>query len=158
MKTKQSPRQKHQMKRFSIELVKIISKRHSLVKLSQAIDWGRLDKEFGAVYCPENGQPAISTRLMAALHYLKYMYNLSDHKVISEWQENPYWQYFSGMKWFEHEVPLCPSSMKSWRQYIRESGAQLLLAETIAAGMKLKAGGFPSVGGEETAQERAGFQ
>ena len=66
--------------------------------------------------------PAVSTRLMVALHYLKYTYNLSDEDVVEGWVENPYWQYFSGMKCFEHEVPIDPSSMTRWRKRIGEAG------------------------------------
>ena len=127
------------MDMFRVELEKIISSRHSLVKLSKAVDWDRLDEVFGATYCPDNGRPAVSTRLMVALHYLKYTYNLSDADVVSGWLENPYWQYLSGMQWFEHEVPIHPSSMTRWRQRIGEAGAEQLLKATIDAGLKLKA-------------------
>ena len=76
---------------------------------------------------------------MVALHYLKYTYNLSDDDVVEAWVENPYWQYFSGMKYFVHEPPIDPSSMTRWRKRIGEAGAEELLKETIAAGLKLKA-------------------
>ena len=53
--------------------------------------------------------------------------------------ENPYWQYFSGMKYFEHELPIHPMSMTRWRKRIGEAGAEALLKETIEAGPNLKA-------------------
>jgi len=112
---------------------------HPMVKLADAIDWDRLDEVFGKSYCPDNGRPAISTRLMVALHYLKYTFNLSDEDVLEGWVENPYWQYLSGMKYFEHRLPINPSSMSRWRKRIRETGAEELLKETISAGLKLKA-------------------
>ncbi len=76
---------------------------------------------------------------MVALHYLKYTYNLSDEDTVLGWLENPYWQYFSGMKFFEHTIPMDPSSMCRWRKRIKESGAEELLKETIEAGLRLKA-------------------
>jgi IS5 family transposase len=75
---------------------------------------------------------------MVALHYLKYTYNLSDEDVVEGWVENPYWQHFSGMKYFEHTVPIDASSMTRWRKRVGESGAERLLKETIQAGLKLK--------------------
>ena len=110
-----------------------------MVKLANAIDWDRLEEVFGKSYCPDNGRPAISTRLMIALHYLKYTYNLSDEDTLLVWLENPYWQYFSGMKFFEHTLPMDSSSMSRWRKRIKESGAEELLKETIEAGLRLKA-------------------
>ncbi|NDY43314.1 transposase [Dissulfurirhabdus thermomarina] len=72
------------------------------------------------------------------MQYLKYTYNLSDDDVVVGWVENPYWQYLSGMQYFEYEAPIHPSSMSRWRKRIGEAGAEQLLKETIAAGLKLK--------------------
>ena len=139
MKPKQSPVKKRQGDLFRVELVRIIDRGHGLVKLSEAVDWDRLEGVFGTTYCDDNGRPGVSTRLMVALHYLKYTHNLSDEEVVYGWVENPYWQYFSGMKWFEHKVPINPSSMTRWRKRIGEAGAEELLKETIETGLKLKA-------------------
>jgi IS5 family transposase len=103
------------------------------------VAWDHLDELFGSTYCPDNGRPGVSTRLMVALHYLKYTYNLSDEDVVEGWVENPYWQYFSGMKYFEHSPPIDSSSMTRWRKRIDEAGAEELLKETIQAGLKIKA-------------------
>ena len=138
MKPRQSAHKNRQRDLFRPELVKIIDPGHGLVKLAKVVDWERLDEMFGKSYCPDNGRPAISTRLMVSLQYLKYTYNLSDDDVVAGWVENPYWQYLSGMQFFEHEPPINPSSMTRWRQRIGEAGAEELLKETIAAGLKLK--------------------
>jgi IS5 family transposase len=139
MKPKRSPHQDRQRDLFRSELSRIINSNHALVKLAKVVEWDRLDGLFGATYCPDNGRPGVSTRLMVALHYLKYTYNLSDEDVVATWVENPYWQYFSGMKFFEHELPINPSSMTRWRKRIGEAGAEELLKETIESGLKLKA-------------------
>lgn len=139
MRPKQSPAKKRQGDLFRVELARIIDRSHGLVKLAGAVDWDRLEEVFGTTYCPDNGRPGVSTRLMVALHYLKYTHNLSDEEVVYGWLENPYWQYFSGMKWFEHKVPINPSSMTRWRKRIGDAGAEQLLKETIEAGLKLKA-------------------
>ena len=70
------------------------------------IDWQSFDEHFGAYYRGGKGRPAISTRLMVSLHYLKYTHNLSDEAVVRGWVENPYWQYLSGMEFFCHEPPI----------------------------------------------------
>jgi IS5 family transposase len=139
MKPKQSPQKNQQRELFRTELTLIIDPGHGVVKLSKTVNWDRLDEVFGMTYCPDNGRPAVSTRLMVALHYLKYTFNLSDEDVVAGWVENPYWQYLSGMKFFEHVVPIHPSSMTRWRNRIGEAGAEELLKETIATGLTLKA-------------------
>ncbi len=139
MKPKRSKQENPQSNLFQSELINMINPSHSLVKLSKTIDWGKLDELLGKSYCIDNGRPAISTRLMISLHYLKYTFDLSDEDVLDGWVENPYWQYFSGMKYFEHELPIHPSSMTRWRKRIGETGAEELLKQTIEAGLKLKA-------------------
>lgn len=139
MKPKKPANKNRQRELFRVELIQIIDPGHSLVKLAGVVDWDQLDKVFGTTYCPDNGRPAISTRLMVALHYLKYTHNLSDEDVVAGWVENPYWQFISGMKWFEHKMPIHPSSMSRWRKRIGDSGAEELLKQTIEAGLKLKA-------------------
>ena len=139
MKPKHSPQHSNQHDLFRSELAQMINPGHPLVKLSRAVDWKRLDEVFGETYCPDNGRPAISTRLMVALHYLKYTYDLSDEDVVQGWLENPYWQYLSGMKFFQHKLPIHPSSMTRWRHRIGEAGGEELLKETIGAGLRMKA-------------------
>jgi len=138
MKPKKSEITNHQKDLFRIELEKIIDLDHSLVKLSKAVDWEAMDETFGAFYCMDNGRPAVPTRLMVSLTYLKYTCDVSDESVLEGWLENPYWQYLSGMKWFEHELPIDSSSMSRWRKRIGEAGAEVLLRETVKAGLTLK--------------------
>lgn len=138
MKPKKSSQKYAQKELFRPELTKIIDPRHELVKLAKSVNWDQMDEVFGEKYSPDKGRPGVSTRLMVSLHYLKYSYNLSDEGVVSGWVENPYWQYLSGMKYFEHVPPINPSSMTRWRKRIGEAGAEEFLSETIAAGLKLK--------------------
>jgi len=72
MKPKKQANKVRQRHLFRIDLPQIIDPGHTLVKLAKGVDWDRLEKVFSAAYCPDKGRPAISTRLMVALHYLKY--------------------------------------------------------------------------------------
>ncbi len=76
---------------------------------------------------------------MVALHYLKYQHDLSDENVVAHWLENPYWQHFSGERYFQHRLPVDASSMTRWRRRLGEAGAEQMLRETIAAGIKMGA-------------------
>lgn len=137
MKPQASPQTDSQGDLFKLELRNILNHNHGYVRLAHEINWQQFDDVLGRSYS-EFGRPAISTRLMVALHYLKYQHDLSDEAVVAQWLENPYWQYFSGMKYFEHELPIDPSSMTKWRKRLGEQGAESLLKETIATGVRLK--------------------
>jgi len=47
--------------------------------------------------------------------------------------ENPYWQYFCGYDYLEHEIPIHPTSLIKWRHRLGESGLTKILGGTIAA-------------------------
>lgn len=123
---------------FRNRLENLIDHRHELVRLAALIDWERFDTEWGEAFC-EHGRPAIATRLIAGLHYLKHTYGLSDDEVVQRWAENPYWQYFCGETYFQHELPLNPSSLSRWRKRLGEAGVESLLSATIEAALASKA-------------------
>jgi len=138
MRPKSEPKQVER-ELFQSELAQIIDLRHSLVKLGTSIDWASFEAALGATYHPTQGAPGSPTRLMVALHYLKYQHDLSDEDVVLHWLENPYWQHFSGERYFQHRLPIDASSMTRWRQRLGEAGAEQMLRETIAAGIRMGA-------------------
>jgi IS5 family transposase len=101
------------------------------------MDWSSFEQTLGSTYHPTQGAPGISTRLMVTLHYLKYRHDLSDEEVVAVWVENPYWQHFSGMKHFQHQLPIDPSSMTRWRKRLGDAGAEQMLRATIEAGIQM---------------------
>jgi len=79
------------------------------VRLAALIDWEEFDREWGALFSQTQGAPALPTRLIAGLHYLKHLYKLSDEEVVRRWVENPYQQYFCGETYFQHQLPIHPA-------------------------------------------------
>ena len=59
--------------------------------------------------------------------------------MVAHWVENPYWLHFSGERYFQHRVPIEPSSMTRWRQRLGEAGAEQMLRATIETGIALGA-------------------
>jgi len=121
---------------FRNRLEHMLDQRHELYCLTEVIDWLSFDEAFGELYCPDNGCPGKSTRLMVGLQYLKHLNGLSDEAVVLGWVENPYWQYFCGEEYFQHELPIDASSMTRFRKRIGESGCEKILRETIRAGLE----------------------
>ncbi len=123
---------------FRMSLENLLDRNHELIKLSKHIDWDSLDQEWGSLFVSTKGAPAIRTRLIAGLHYLKYLHDLSDEQVVKSWTENPYWQYFCGEEYFQHKKPIHPTTLTKWRNRLGKSGSETLLIETIKAGLKSK--------------------
>jgi len=143
---------------FRLRLEHMLDQRHELFRLSGLIDWHEFDAAFGELYCADNGSPAKATRLMVGLQYLKHMYGLSDDAVVKRWVENPYWQYFCGEDYFQHQLPIDPSSMTRFRQRIGEAGCEQILKLTVQAGLQsktIKPSDLKRVTVDTTVQEKA---
>jgi IS5 family transposase len=121
---------------FRSRLDQVINMDHALVKLARTIDWGFLEEKFGTVYADGSGRPPLPTRLMAGLAILKHTYNVSDEMVCELWIENPYYQYFCGEEFFQHQLPLDRSSMTNWRNRMGEDRLRALLQESLAVATK----------------------
>jgi len=117
---------------FQAHFDQLLNSAHELVQLARKMDWGRFEAAFAEGYSPDMGAPAKATRLMVALHYLKYTFNESDESVVARWVENPYWQYFCGYTHMQHECPIHPTSMTRWRKRVGADRLEALLQETIA--------------------------
>src|SRR5512145_825464 len=95
MKSRVNEHAEPQIELFEVELVRLLDMEHAMVKLTDRIDWVAFEKAFAGMWHESEGRPAIDTRLMVALHYLKYTFDLSDEAVVEGWVQNPYWQYLS---------------------------------------------------------------
>jgi IS5 family transposase len=143
---------------FKARLDRIVDMNHSLAKLARAIDWGFLEKSFGAVYSDGPGQPPLATRLMAGLAILKHMQDLSDEVLCDRWLENPYFQLFCGEEFFCHRLPFDRSSLTRWRQRMGENELVALLQESLSVATRTgaaKPSDFTKVIVDTTVQEKA---
>ena len=143
---------------FRNRLDNLLDQRHELYRLADLIDWNSFDTTFGALYCSDNGCPAKATRLMVGLQYLKHTYGLSDDEVVMRWVENPYWQYFCGEEYFQHQMPIDPSSMSRFRRRIGKSGCEKIFQVSVEAGLEsrtIKRSDLRRVTVDTTVQEKA---
>jgi transposase, IS5 family len=123
---------------FRSQLDQILNHQHPLYRLADSIDWSFFDSEFGSLYVENVGRPGLPIRLLVGLHYLKHAYNVSDEAVVERFLENPYWQYFCGLEYFQHRFPLDPTSLIKWRKRIGPDGMEKLLQGTVETAKKKK--------------------
>jgi len=122
---------------FKVRLADLINPDHALCRLANQLDWPLLEREISG-YFSEAGAPGLPVRLMAGLLYLQHAFNVSDERVVEQWVESPYWQYFCGETFFQHQPPCDPTSLIRWRQRLGEEGCEWLLTATIQAGLNTK--------------------
>jgi IS5 family transposase len=151
------PQHQDQVDLFRSRLDQILDRKHPLFVLANQIDWSVFDHKFGRLYA-DKGRPALPTRLMVGLHYLKHAFNESDESVVARLLENGYWMYFCGFEHFIHRLPLDPSSLVRWRKRIGPKEMEQLLAETLETakrGGHLTEAHLQRVNVDTTVQEKA---
>src|SRR5947209_18479521 len=113
-----------------VRLQMIVSHEHPLYLLAEAIDWTRFEAELGPLYAEADGRPGLPTRLMVGLHYLKYPFHESAESGLEKYVGNPYWQFFCGRIYFEHELTCHPTSLIKCPRRLGPPGAEKQLTET----------------------------
>src|SRR5262245_16845532 len=114
---------------FRARLDQIIDMKHELVQLAGRLDWDWLDGEIAPLYS-DKGRPGIETRFVIGLLLLKHIFALSDEEVCERWVYDPYFQYFTGEKFFQHAFRHERSDLSHWRKRLGEK-LELLLAESL---------------------------
>jgi len=106
-------------------LFEMLDKSHPLCKQAHKIDWDAIDKEFEPYYS-DLGRGSKPIRLLSSLLLLKNIYNISDEVVVNIWSENPFYQYFSGMEYFDWHLPCDSSELTYFRRRITAAGMEFL--------------------------------
>ena len=114
---------------FRARLEQIINMKHELVQLAGKLDWEWLDGEIAPLYS-DQGRPGVETRFVIGLLLLKHIYGLSDEGVCERWVHDPYFQFFTGEDFFQHEFPHERSDLSHWRKRLGDR-LELLLAESL---------------------------
>jgi IS5 family transposase len=143
---------------FGARLSELLNPEHPLFVLAERVDWSQFDAAIEACYADELGRPGVNTRLMVGLLYLKHAYDESDESVVARWVENPYWQFFCGCQYMQHELPIDPSSLSKWRKRVGAERLEKLLEATLHTALAMKAvrpQEFQRVSIDTTVQEKA---
>ena len=87
------------------------------VRLSQMIPW----HEFEDQYCQNlsnsgHGPPAFSVRMALSALIIKERLGVTDEECVEQIRENPYLQYFCGLKAFTTEPPFHPTMLVHFRK------------------------------------------
>jgi len=98
------------LKCFYAPFAERLSPENRWVKLSEKMPWDRIEEEYLKNIDIQNGRPAISSRIAFGACFIRSAENITDERTVQAIAENPYMQYFLGLKEFNPE-PLFDSSM-----------------------------------------------
>ena len=80
------------------------------------IPWDELSNAYYQSFNASTGRPAKEGRLVVGAVIIKHRLKLSDEETVAQIQENPYLQYFCGLKGFSIQAPFAPSLLVEIRK------------------------------------------
>ena len=95
---------------------------------------------------------------MLGMLVLKSVENLSDEELFGRWVQNPYYQYFTGELYFQHQVPHERSGLSHWRARLGPDLLDHLLQESLRVAHEsgaLRGSDMEAVTVDTTVQEKA---
>ena len=91
------------------------------VKKLAMIPWDEIEDRYAELFPSEVGMPAkpLQTALGSLLIQKEYSY--SDRELVEQIKENPYYQYFIGLRGYEYKAPFVPSLLVEFRKRLDEN-------------------------------------
>ncbi|ALP88820.1 MULTISPECIES: IS5 family transposase [Clostridium] len=96
-----------------------LDKNNRWVKLADIIPWFEFEQIYSEKFI-NNGRPSKPFRIVLGSLIIKQKLNCSDRETVSAIAENPYLQYFIGLKEFQQSAPFGASSMVEFRKRISD--------------------------------------
>jgi len=121
------------------------------VRLAGMIPWDGIEREYAAGFA-DTGAPAHPARMALGALIVKQVLSCSDEELCRHVEENPYIQFFLGLKEFSEECPFGASTMVAFRKRFSEKDVSRIneMVLGMAKGDAGKGGGRGTGGGEVT--------
>lgn len=86
------------------------------VMMAKLIPWTEVEEEYAKKFTIEIGAPAKPSRMALGALIIKEKLGISDRETVEQIRENPYLQYFIGLKNYRNEAPFEASMLVHFRQ------------------------------------------
>jgi IS5 family transposase len=86
------------------------------VIMAKIIPWSEVEEEYAKKFTLLLGAPAKSSRMALGALIIKEKLGISDRETVEQIRENPYLQYFIGLKSYRNEAPFEASMLVHFRQ------------------------------------------
>jgi len=125
-------------KEFEIPTGKKLNPNNRWVILAKLIPWEKFEGEYAALFDEKMGAPAKSFRMALGSLIIQEISGYTDRETIENIQENPYLQYFLGLKSYQDKGPFDASMLVYFRKRINKEIIEKINKEIINQGLKNK--------------------
>jgi hypothetical protein len=103
------------------------------IKKAALIPWDEIEEKYARLFPARDGTVAKPAQMALGALIIQKEYGFSDEETVSMIQENPYFQYFCGMRTFTREAPFDPSLMVRFRKRFTSEVLSEINEKIIAA-------------------------
>ena len=103
---------------FELPIGTKLSGENRWVIMADLIPWEEFEQEYAKNFSEEMGAPALPFRMALGALIIKEQRGISDRETVEQIKENPYLQYFIGLKSYSFEAPFDASMLVHFRQRI----------------------------------------
>ncbi len=86
------------------------------VKLSKIIPWATIEDRYAKIFPKKRGQKAKPVRMALGAILIQEKLNCTDRETVEQIRENPYLQFFIGLREYQDKPPFDPSLMVHFRK------------------------------------------
>ena len=108
------------------------------VLLAGQIPWHQIEQAYGKLFCENNGCPALSARIALGALLIKERLGTSDRETVEQIRENPYLQYFLGLKEYQDKPLFDHSMMTHFRKRFDKEILSDINEKIVESAMKKK--------------------
>jgi len=88
------------------------------VKLAKIIPWESIEERYANLFTSQRGQMAKPVRMALGALIIKEKCGYSDRETVEQITENPYLQFFIGLREYQDHPPFDPSLMVHFRKNV----------------------------------------
>ena len=86
------------------------------IRLAEVVPWEEAEDIYAKKFDSENGPPAKNVRIALGSLIIKEKLGLTDDETVEQIRENPYLQYFIGLRSYQNRCPFDQSSITHFRK------------------------------------------
>lgn len=116
---------------FEIPTDKKLNPNNRWIILHSLIPWEKFEGEYAALFSEKMGAPAKSFRMALGSLIIQEVLKTTDRETIEQIQENPYLQYFLGLKCYQDYSPFDASMLVYFRKRINREIIEKINKEIV---------------------------
>ena len=93
-----------------------LSANNRWVRLAQIIPWDEIEKDYAFMFPSDRGNVAKPVRMALGALIIQARCGYTDRELVQQLMENPYLQYFIGLKEYQQTKPFTPVALVKFRK------------------------------------------